>query len=58
MENNKLDWFGAVVLNPTKDYAHFTVAGYDDTNVKLASAEEYKKSEHVQKMIYWWFRKI
>ena len=39
MKDNKLDWFSAVMFNPGKDYAHFTMAGYDDTNVKMFTYE-------------------
>lgn len=50
MKDNKLDWFSAVMFNPGKDYAHFTMAGYDDTNVKMFTPEEYKKAPSFQKM--------
>ena len=48
MKEDKLDWFAAVTLNPDKDYANFSIAGYDDRNTIMKSPEEYKKNNFVQ----------
>ena len=50
MKEDKLDWFASVTLNPDKDYAHFSIAGYDDRNTIMKSPEEYKKNNFVQNL--------
>lgn len=50
MKEDKLDWFAAVTLNPDKDYANFSIAGYDSRNTIMKSPEEYKKNSFVQKL--------
>ena len=53
MKEDKLDWFAAVTLNPDKDYAHFSIAGYDDRNTIMKSPEEYKKNKRLS---FWLLR--
>jgi len=50
MKEDKLDWFAAVTLNPDKDYAHFSVAGYDERNTIMQNPEQYKKNKSVQRI--------
>ena len=52
MKEDKLDWFAAVTLNPDKDYANFSIAGYDDRNTIMKSPEEYKKNKATSRSLY------
>ena len=49
MENKKLDWAAAYVLNPTADYDFWKEEGFNSSNTYLLPADEYKSNEKVQK---------
>ena len=50
MNENTLDWFAGVILNPDLDYAHYNAQGFDDTNTIMRTPDQYKKMDRVQKI--------